>query len=89
MHFVHDGLEPRKYSVYGLSSQLNKILVLSSVCLKESSFHMIIALMKFLEGGPDLVSRSQMSNSPKLTQREAREQSVVSFVAPIKKIHLN
>jgi hypothetical protein len=69
MYLVHDGLEPRKCSVSGLSSQLNKVLVLSPVHLKESSFHMIIALMEFLEGGPDLTRHSQMSNLPKLIQR--------------------
>jgi hypothetical protein len=31
---------------------------------------MIIALMEFLEGGPDLMSRSEISNSLKLSQRE-------------------
>jgi hypothetical protein len=50
---------------------------------------MIIALLKFLEGGPDLVSCSQMSNSLKLTPREAREQSVASFVVQIMELHLN
>jgi hypothetical protein len=40
------------------------------VYLKEYDFHMIIALMEFLEGGPGLVRHSQMSNSLKLTQRE-------------------
>jgi hypothetical protein len=73
-------MESRGHSVYGLSGQLNKILVLSLVRLKESGFHMIIALMKFFEGGPDLVSHSQMSNSLELNQREAQEQSVASFV---------
>jgi hypothetical protein len=79
-HLVHKSLEPRKHRVNGVSSQLGKVLILSLVCLKESSLHMIIALMEFLEGGPDLVSRSQMSNSLKLSKRETREQSVVSFV---------
>jgi hypothetical protein len=50
---------------------------------------MIIALMEFLEGGPDLMSRSQMSNSLKLTWREAREQSVASFVVRMIELHLN
>jgi hypothetical protein len=72
-----------KFSVYSLSSQLNKVLVLSPVRLKESGLQMIIALIEFLEGGPDLVSRRQMSNTLKLTQRETREQSVASFVVRI------
>jgi hypothetical protein len=50
---------------------------------------MIIALLEFLEGGPDLVSRRQMSDSLKLTQLEAREQSVASFIVRIMKLHLN
>jgi hypothetical protein len=66
-HLVHDGLESREHGIDRLSSQLNKVLVLLLVRLKESSFHMIIALMEFLKGGPDLVSHSQMSNSLKLT----------------------
>ena len=66
-HLVDNRLEPRKHSVYGLSNQLHKILVLLLVRLKESSLHMIIALMEFLEGEPNLVNRSQMSNSLKLT----------------------
>jgi hypothetical protein len=45
--------------------------------------------MDFLEGGLDLMSHSQMSNSLKLTQREAREQSIASFVVRIMKLHLN
>jgi hypothetical protein len=57
-------------SVYGLSSQLDKVLILSLVHLKESSLNMIIALMEFLESGLDLVSRKQMSNSLKLSKRE-------------------
>jgi hypothetical protein len=57
-----------KHNVYGLSSRLNEALVLSSVCLKESGLQMMIALMGFLEGGPDLMSHGQMSNSLKLTQ---------------------
>jgi hypothetical protein len=88
-HLVHDGLEPRKHSAYGLSSQLNKVLVLSSVRLKESSFHIIVILMEYLEGGPDLVSHRQMSNSLKLTQQEAQEQSVASFVVRIMELYLN
>jgi hypothetical protein len=50
---------------------------------------MIIALMEFLDGGPDLVSHSQMSNSLKLTQRKAGEQSIASFVVRIMDLHLN
>jgi hypothetical protein len=84
-HLVHDGLQSTEHDINCLSSQLNKILVLSPVRLKESSFHMVIALMEFLEGGADLVSRSQMSNSLKLTQREARQQSIVNFVVRIMK----
>jgi hypothetical protein len=60
-----------------------------SVCLKDSGLCMIIALLEFLEGGPDLVNRRQMSDSLKLTQREAREQSVASFIVRIIKLHLN
>jgi hypothetical protein len=67
MHLVDNRPEPRKHSVYGLSNQLHKILVLSPVRVKEFDPHIIIALMKFLEGGLDLMSRSQMSNSLKLT----------------------
>jgi hypothetical protein len=88
-HLVDNRLEPRKHSVYGLSNQLHKILVLLLVRLKESSLHMIIALMEFLEGGPDLVSHRQMSNSLRLTQRETREQSVANFVVRTMKLHLN
>jgi hypothetical protein len=50
---------------------------------------MIVALLKFLEGGPDLVSHSKVSNTLKLSQREAQEQSVVSFVVRIMELHLN
>jgi hypothetical protein len=50
---------------------------------------MIIALMEFLVGGPGFVSCSQMSSSLKLTQREAWEQSVASFVVQIMELHLN
>jgi hypothetical protein len=50
---------------------------------------MIVALMESLEGRPDLMSHSQMSNSLKLTERETREQSVSSFVVRIMELHLN
>jgi hypothetical protein len=50
---------------------------------------MIVALMKSLEGRSDLMSRRQMSNSLKLTKRETREQSVLSFVVRIMELHLN
>jgi hypothetical protein len=50
---------------------------------------MIVALMESLEGRLDLMSRSQMSNSLKLTKRETREQSVSSFVVRIMELHLN
>jgi hypothetical protein len=70
-HLVDNRLELRKHSVYGLSSQLHKVLVLYMVYLKKSSLHMIIALVKFLKGGPDLMSHREMSNSLKLSQREA------------------
>jgi hypothetical protein len=69
-HLVHNRLEPRKHSVYGLSSQLDKVLVVLSVLLKESDLNLIIPLMEFVEGGLDLVSRGQMSNSLKLSKRE-------------------
>jgi hypothetical protein len=88
-HLVDNRLEPRKHSVYGLSIQLHKVLVLSLMCIKESILYLIIALMEFLEGGLDLVSQSQMSNSLKLTKRETREQSVSSFVVRIMELHLN
>jgi hypothetical protein len=45
----------------------------SMVCIKEYGFHMIIALMEFVEGGPDLMSGTQMSNSLELNMREAWE----------------
>jgi hypothetical protein len=57
-----------KNGVDHVSSQLNKVLILSSVCLKESGLYMIIALMEFLEGEPDLLSHSQMTNSLKLSK---------------------
>jgi hypothetical protein len=57
-HLVYNRLEPRKHRVNGLSSQLDNVLVLSQVHLKESGLDMIIALMESLKGGPDLVSRS-------------------------------
>ena len=69
-HFVHGGLESREHGVDRLSSQLIKVLVLSLVHLKESSLYMIIVLMESLEGGPDLVSSRQMSNSLILSKRE-------------------
>jgi hypothetical protein len=50
---------------------------------------MIVALMESLDGRSDLMSRSQMSNSLKLTKRETREQSVSSFVVRIMELHLN
>jgi hypothetical protein len=77
---VDNRLEPRKHSVYGLSSQLHKILVLSSIRLKESGLYIIIALMESLEGGPDLMRHSQMSNSLQFIKQETREQSIASFV---------
>ena len=47
-HLVHDGLESREHGIDHLSSQLNKVLILSSVHLKEFGFHMIITLMESL-----------------------------------------
>jgi hypothetical protein len=41
---------------------------------------MIIALIKLLKSGPDLVSRRQVTNPLKLSKREAREQSVSGLV---------
>jgi hypothetical protein len=76
-HLVYNRLEPRKHSVYGLSSQLHKVLVLSLVCLKQFGLYMIISLMESFEGVPDLVGYSQMSNLFKLSKQEAREQSIV------------
>jgi hypothetical protein len=70
-HLVHHQLEPKEHSVDGLSSKMYKVLVLS-VGLKEPSFHMIITLMEFLHGRPDLVSCTQMYNPPKLRKRETR-----------------
>jgi hypothetical protein len=88
-HLVHSRLEPKKHRINGLSSQLHKVLVLSMVRLKGSCLYMIVALLKFLEGGPDLVSHSKESNTLKLSQREAQEQSVVSFIVRIMELHLN
>jgi hypothetical protein len=51
--------------------------------------YMIIALMESLEGGPDLVSRCQMSNSLKLSKRETREQNIASFIVRIIELQLN
>jgi hypothetical protein len=51
--------------------------------------HMIVALIESLKGIPDLMSRSQMPNSLKLTKRETREQIVSSFVVRIMELHLN
>jgi hypothetical protein len=88
-HLVDNRMKPTKHRINGLSSQLHKILVLSLVCLKESGLHMITALMESLEGGLDIMSHSQMSNSLKLSQRETREQSVPSFVVRIMELQLN
>jgi hypothetical protein len=71
-HLVNNRLEPRKHNVYGLSSHLHKVLVLPPISLKQSGLYMIVALMESLEGGPDLVSRSQMFNSLKLSKRDIR-----------------
>jgi hypothetical protein len=65
MHLVDNRLEPREHSVYGLSNQLHKILVLLLVRLKESDLYMIIALIEILEGGLDLMSHSEVFNSLK------------------------
>jgi hypothetical protein len=59
-------MEPRKHGVEGLFSQLHKVLILLSVGLKESGFHVVGALLKFLQGSPDLMSHIQcltLSNS--------------------------
>jgi hypothetical protein len=88
-HLVHDGLEPREHGVDHLSSQLNQILVLSSVRLKQSGLYMIISLMESLEVGSDLMSRSQIYNSLKLSKREIRGQSISCFVVRIMELHLN
>ena len=88
-HLVDNQLEPRKHSLYGLSSQLHKVPVLSPMCIKESGLYLIIALMELFEGGLDLVSQSQMSNLLKLSKRETREQSVSSFIVRIMELHLN
>jgi hypothetical protein len=69
-YLVENRLEPRKHNVYGLSSHLHKVLILSAVCLKHSGLYMIVSLMESLEGGPNLVSHSQMSNSLRLSKRE-------------------
>jgi hypothetical protein len=53
-HLVHNRLEPRKHSVYGVSNQLRKVLILSLVRLKQSGLYMIVSFMESLEGGPDL-----------------------------------
>jgi hypothetical protein len=49
---------------------------------------MIISLIGFLKGGPDLVSCTQMSNSLKLTKRETIRQSISRFVVRIMVLHL-
>jgi hypothetical protein len=79
-HLVHNRLESRKHSVYGLSSQLDKVFIISTVHLKESSLNMVIALMESFEGGLDLVGHTQMSNSLKLNKRETREQGILGLV---------
>jgi hypothetical protein len=48
------------------SHQLYKVLVLSMVGLKEYGFYMIITLMEFLQGRPNLMSLTQVTNSLKL-----------------------
>jgi hypothetical protein len=45
--------------------------------------------MESLKGGLDLVSRSKVSNSLKLSQGEAREQCVLSFVIRIIELQLS
>jgi hypothetical protein len=58
-------------SLYGLSIQLHKILLLLLIHLKEFGLHMIVTLMEFLKGGQNIVSHSEVSNLCKLRQREA------------------
>ena len=50
---------------------------------------MIISLLESLEGGPDLVSCSQISNSLKSSKQETQEQSVLCLVVGIMELHLN
>jgi hypothetical protein len=66
--------------MHGLSSQLNKVLVLSPIGLKEPGLYMINALIESLEGGLDLMNRTQMSNLLKLSKQETQEQSTLGFV---------
>jgi hypothetical protein len=70
MHLVNNRLELRKDHINGLSNQLDKVLVLLSVRLKQLGLYMIVPLMESLEGRLDLVSRNQMSNLLKLSKRE-------------------
>jgi hypothetical protein len=46
VHLVDNRLEPRKYRINGLSNQLHKVLKLSTLGLKEYSFHMIVTLVE-------------------------------------------
>jgi hypothetical protein len=69
-HLVDNRLKPRKHSVYGVSNQLHKVIVLLLVRINQFDLYMIVALMESLEGGLDLVSHSQMSNSLELSKRE-------------------
>lgn len=69
-HYIDNRLEVRKHRIDGL---FNKVLILPTVGLKDSSFHMIVTLMEFLQGILDLMSHTQISNSLSNSRSEMQE----------------
>jgi hypothetical protein len=66
LHLVYNRLEMRKHSINRLSIQLSKVLILTFVRLKESSFELCSSLVIALKPHLDLLSSSEIRNLFKL-----------------------
>jgi hypothetical protein len=82
MHLFHNRLKPRKHRINGLSSQLNQYVSKSLVFNDHCPYEIPRGWTRSRE-------HSKVSNSLKLSQRDAREQSVSSFVVRIMELQMN
>ena len=78
----------RKHGIDRLSSQLSKVLVLTSVHLEESSLDLSHPLMIAKKLHPDLLSRREVRHLIKLRRSKAREKSITSLASGLVSVNL-
>lgn len=80
LHRVHYHDKAPKCGLNRLSSELGKVLILTTLCLKQTGLDLGISLMRNSQCSPDIVSKQVMTHSIELTLTQTGWHDVKSLI---------